>query len=209
MARKQGRRKTSKDKKISLLVIAEGQTEINYIKGFFAKHSVLLKKYNIDYVGKKCNAIKVVEFIRAVEYKYEYIFAFVDRDPATNTAETYNNFCMISESIQHVCPAPSNPCYEVWLNLHDEYSTSPMDADKLYRIINKRFGNKYKSDEYIFEKLENKVENALSNAESLAKHWEEIGFDAAYSEMNPNTMVHHIIKKIIELDEKLQKDESS
>ena len=92
----------------------------------------------------------------------------------------------------------SNPSFEVWYLLHYGFSTkSYINADAAIREL-KKYYPIYEKTSDMYPLLEDKMENAIANAEKLEdyhKKEEHLHPDAA---CNPYTDVHKLVKMLIE-----------
>lgn len=181
-----------------ILILADGITEINYIKGFieFLKWNGndIKSKYDICYKPNLGNTFQVYQYIKSTEYKYEYIFAFSDKDNANNKHDVYNNFCQMNRYISKVTSGYSNPCFEIWLLLHNKYRNSEISTRDLVRIFKQNIGVDYKSDLNIFELFKDKLEQSIDNSVKLQTYWEQS--TESFANKNPSTNIHNIIKKL-------------
>lgn len=197
MAKKKIAKKSKSIKKEEILVIADGMTEINYIRGLLKKYPALTHPFHIEFQGKKANTKTIVNLIRASEYRYSLIFAFTDRDEMTNSPFIYNVFCNLQSEIgDKVYSGYSNPCFEVWLLMHFQSVTSSESAKSLARKITGLLKNNFKTNPDIFANLESGLETAVENAKLLANNWQRMGVAYRFAEMNPSTNVHSIVSII-------------
>jgi hypothetical protein len=139
-----------------------------------------------------------LNFIKKVYLKYDFIFALSDKDSSDNKNDIFNSFCDINNVYDNVICGFSNPCFEIWLYLHDNYRETEMTRESLVRHFNVKFGRKYKTDEAIYSIFMSKLEVALDNAERLKKFW--IDNKKTYCNMNPCTNVSSVIIKLKKLD---------
>jgi hypothetical protein len=90
---------------------------------------------------------------------------------------------------------PSVPCFEFWLLLHFTYTTKPFDAPAgnsiCFRVIEelKNYLPAYqKGDQDIFNKIQDKLDNAITNARSVEQYHQTSGTN------NPSTLVHSMVE---------------
>jgi hypothetical protein len=95
---------------------------------------------------------------------------------------------------------PSVPCFEFWLLLHFTYTTRPFDAPAgnsiCFRVIEelKNYLPAYqKGDQDIFNKIQDKLDNAITNARSVEQYHQTSGTD------NPSTCVHSLVEYLRDL----------
>ena len=94
----------------------------------------------------------------------------------------------------------SVPCFEIWVLLHFVYSTAPFvrtgnksACDKVIKAVRAHLPEYEKALTDVFEKLQPRVNNAVTNGNQLAKH----NYDTASE--NPATEVHELVKYLREL----------
>ena len=199
MARNRPKKNTKIINKSKILVIADGVTEINYLKGYIEKHTNLAKKSDIKYVPNKLNTHNIYYYIKSVEATYDYIFAFSDKDNNNNKKDTFNNFCKCNDIFDNVITGYSNPCFELWLYLHFEFREVEISIKELNKYFLKKLGKKYKSKEDILDYFIEYLDVAKKNSLKLDMFWRKDKGVNKFADMNPSTSVHKIINKIDKL----------
>lgn len=63
--------------------------------------------------------------------------------------------------------AVSNPCFELWLNFHQENPKCPKSCSECEKQLTKLFGRKYDKSDYDAESLIEKVDRAIEQAARL------------------------------------------
>lgn len=199
MARNKPKNNTKAVIKSSILVIADGITEINYLKGYINKHTNLSKKYKIKYVPNKLNTHNIYYYIKSVEATYDYIFAFSDKDNNNNKKDTFNNFCKCNDIFDNVITGYSNPCFELWLYLHFNYRETEIKIKELNKYFIKKIGNNFKSKEDLIDYFIEYLDTAIKNSVKLDSFWHKDKKINKFADMNPSTSIQKIIKKINKL----------
>ena len=191
------RRRNKQNPKI--LFIADGTTEINFMKSLIENKYPLLKtRFKVEYIHNLKNTSKVMTIIKSVHLQYYCIFALSDRDHKTNTTDTATNFICINKTYGNVVTGYSNPCFEIWMLLHNDYRDTSISAKQLVKKFSDKHGINYKTNSDIPLKYLPTTYNAIKNADRLHMHWEMDTCNKLHDQ-NPSTSVHNIIKKIEEL----------
>lgn len=86
--------------------------------------------------------------------------------------------------------AVSNPCFELWLNFHQENPKSPQSCSECEKQLTKLLGNKYDKSDYDAESLVEKVNHAVEKAALLHRDKNE-SFPK-----EPGTHVYLLVKKL-------------
>lgn len=63
--------------------------------------------------------------------------------------------------------AVSNPCFELWLNFHQEKPNTPKTCAECEKQLSRLFGKKYNKSDYDAEKLLEKTDHAIEKAALL------------------------------------------
>jgi len=88
----------------------------------------------------------------------------------------------------------SNPCFEVWFLCHFGYSTRVFESgDAVISALRKKVRN-YTKNADVFPLIYSKTKEAIENAERLAKHHKEQGYDRGSIHANPFTEVYKIVR---------------
>ena len=89
----------------------------------------------------------------------------------------------------------SVPCFEFWLLLHFIYTTKPFDAppgdsicSRVTEELKKYLPEYQKGDHDVFDRIQNKLDNAITNARRVEQFHQTSATD------NPSTMVHSLLE---------------
>ncbi len=216
-ARKEEKRKIEyKSKRKFYLIVCEGEkTEPNYfeaLKSSLPKGVLALTNIDIDGTGK--NTLSIIEEAKKLRNKYEEkyfrkidrVWAVFDKDsfPATN----FNNAINKGENSKpKINCAWTNEAFELWYLLHFNFYNTGISRAQYQKLIEKevniaanRTDFKYKKNSKEMLAILNKFGNqksAIKNAEKL----EKLYFDRSFSNHNPCTKVHKLIKELTDLKE--------
>jgi hypothetical protein len=160
------RRKRERPVKTTFLIVCEGSCEEIYFKNL--KKIERLPNLKIDiHNPKKSTPVKIIDYAKKKqkEYKYDIAFCLIDGDvlrPGDIKPST------------KIEPVISYPCFEVWLLLHFEYtSTDFYDCKNLIDLKLKKYIADYeKSQAYhrrknFYGMLKDNIKNAINNAKRL------------------------------------------
>ena len=191
LARIQGKRLP----KPLVLIVCEGITEKLYFEGMrkdFGSSTIEVRIHN----AKGSAPINVVNYAEKIGQKsvepYDYIYCVFDRD----SHETFQQAC---EKIVSLSTRKRNPlkikeaisiiCFEIWILLHfKKIDKQFANSDEVIKFIEKNnYINKYdKSDLDLFNKVKNKVKDAVENAKWLEGC-------ATDNNRNPYTNIHYLV----------------
>ena len=186
------RPETHWSKKPLYVIATEGEvTEKIYFNGAFRRKNIRMPILETR-KGKSSpnNVLK-----RLAKYKREYnappveLWLVIDRDYWKK--ETL-------EIIEHECNSKgfnliiSNPCFELWLLLHQNNPRQPLTVPDCEREI-KKFIPGYSKSEYNFDDLVGHIDKAINNAKRL-NH--ENTIDEA-----PSTKVFKLVEKLVSEDD--------
>ena len=141
MARYQRNKKSNQFRKRKIIIIADGETEINYIKSFIKCKTELEHLYDVEYKPNLTMTKTLLNYIQKIETKYDYIFALSDKDNLNNENAVYNSFCSANKTFENLICGYSNPCFEIWLYLHDDYRETEVSNTELVKKFEKKLGN--------------------------------------------------------------------
>lgn len=192
--------KDSEQKRDKILIISDGLTEINYIKGYIETTRTFKNTFEIQYIPNKSNTRSVYNYIKATHFNYEYIFALTDKDGDNHKKDIYNSFCIASNTFSNLVSGYTNPCFEVWLFFHTNFQVSFLGRKDLKKIFEKKINKKYKSDPNIFNYFEKNIETAINNSSKINAYWNNETKHTTFCKRNPNSNIHKVINKIKELD---------
>ncbi len=214
-ARKEKKRKTEfKSKRKFYLIVCEGEkTEPNYFKALkVSLPKGVLELTNIDIDGTGKNTLSIIEEAKKLRSKYEdrylrpidKVWAVFDKD--SFPAKNFNNAINKGESSKpKINCAWTNEAFELWYLLHFHYYNTSIPREQYKGLIeaavnkaSKRTDFEYKKNSkemfLILEQYGNQ-EKAIEHAEKL----ENLYFDRSYSNHNPCTKVHILIKELHDL----------
>ncbi|MEI7585076.1 RloB family protein [Runella sp.] len=177
-----------------------GKTEPNYFNGYLRSKG--FKQPNMAFKPKDHSPIGVAraakeEYQKAIRLKIPkdkiFVWAIFDRD---GHAGVENAIEMLRTTA--ISTAFSNICFEYWILLHFERtSRSFSNCDELVRDIKENHDSDYDKANNHFDRLKDRVPNAISNATWLKNAiWREE--ERPVWQLNPYTDVHHIFNSLLE-----------
>lgn len=187
---------------VILIVCEGGKTEPNYFTEL--KKCFRLSNANVRICGRGSDPLSVVDFAIEtfrLEPEFDRVYCVFDRDRHT----TYNAALDRVRRIRlgkgnKIFAIPSVPCFEFWLLLHFTYTTRSFDApvgDSICSIVieelKKHLPAYQKGDQDIFNKIQDKLENAITNARRVEEFHQTSGAD------NPSTIVHSLVEYLRDL----------
>ena len=205
-----------KSKRIFYLIVCEGEkTEPNYfssLKESLPKGVLELTQIDIDGTGK--NTLSIIVEAKKLRKRYEEkylrkidkVWAVFDKD--SFPSKNFNNAINKGEhSRPNINCAWTNEAFELWYLLHFSYYNTGLSRHQYQKLIEKEIykasgkkGYKYTKNSEEMYSLLNSYGNqdfAISNAEKLEKLYN----DRRFSNHNPCTKVHILIKELKELTE--------
>lgn len=219
MARKVGKRKT-REKRIlepaTYLVASEGtKTEVLYFQqmadGLSRKYQgyedrVTVPNFDIEGMGTSNFRLieDVVAYLRTSPRLFENIWLVFDKD---DIPENYFDNAIKKAASLGWQTAWANDSFELWFLLHFEYLQSGIMreqyTEKLDMYMKKEGLEGYnKNDPRVTEILQNRRNAAIKNAQRLEESYE---MNVPASQKNPCTIVHHLVREIIELERIIDK----
>ena len=205
-----------KSKRMSYLIVCEGEkTEPNYfssLKESLPKGVLELTQIDIDGTGK--NTLSIIVEAKKLRKRYEEkylrkidkVWAVFDKDsfPSRN----FNNAINKGENSRpKINCAWTNEAFELWYLLHFSYYNTGLSRHQYQKLLEKeiikasgRKGYKYKKNSKEMFSILNSIGNqdfAISNANKLEKLYN----DRNFSNHNPCTKVHLLIKELNKLTE--------
>ena len=197
------RRRATKAPYDVILIVCEGaKTEPNYFTEL--KKAFRLSNANVMVCGRGSDPLSVVDFAIETfrrEQEFDRVYCVFDRDrhityPAALDKVRQTRLGKGSK----IFAIPSVPCFEFWLLLHFTYTTKPFDAPAgnsiCFRVIEelKNYLPAYqKGDQDIFNKIQDKLDNAITNASRVEQYHQTSGTD------NPSTLVHSMVEYLRDL----------
>jgi len=186
-----------------ILIVCEGEkTEPNYFTEL--KKAFRLSNANVRICGRGSDPLSVVNFAIETfqqEPEFDRVYCVFDRDRHT----TYDTALDRVRRIRlgkgsRIFGIPSIPCFEFWLLLHFTYTTRPFDASPgdsiCSRVIEelKKYLPAYKKgDQDIFNKIQDSLDNAITNASRVQQFHQTSGTD------NPSTLVYSMVEYLRDL----------
>ncbi|HUU39517.1 MAG TPA: RloB family protein [Desulfatiglandales bacterium] len=187
---------------VILIVCEGGKTEPNYFTEL--KKAFRLSNANVRICGRGSDPLSVVNFAIETfrgEPEFDRVYCVFDRDrhgtyPAALDRVRQTRLGKRSK----IFAISSVPCFEFWLLLHFTYTTRPFNApandsicagviDKL-----KKYLPAYrKNDQDIFNKIQDKLDDAITNARRVEEFHKTSGTD------NPSTLVHSLVEYLRDL----------
>ncbi|OFW00184.1 MAG: hypothetical protein A3G20_04435 [Acidobacteria bacterium RIFCSPLOWO2_12_FULL_59_11] len=186
-----------------VLIVCEGEkTEPGYFDGLKRAHR--LSSANIKIVsGEGSDPVSIVKHARREleQDGYDRAFCVFDRDGHVNYQEALD---LVANSAPgrkgRLAAITSVPCFEIWVLLHFVYSAAPFSAsggrsacDNVVRAIRGHMPGYQKALANLYEQLQPRVDNAVTNGNRLAQH----NLDTRSE--NPATKVHELVKYLREL----------
>lgn len=190
-----------------ILIVTEGQkTEPQYFKFLISKYNInknvkILKRSSASDPSSVLSAAKEAQEQENNENDigYDIIYCVFDRDQHTNFEQVKN----VIEETDNFKAIISIPCIEYWFLLHFDKSSKSFlktgkksPCDNCISELKKHVGDYKKNNTEIFDKLKDKTETAIKNAELIITDAESHG------NYNPSTQVHILVKKLQGLKKK-------
>ncbi len=187
---------------VILIVCEGGKTEPNYFSEL--KKAFRLSNANVRICGRGADPLSVVNFAIKTfkrEPEFDRVYCVFDRDRHTTYDAALDRVrrARLGKGTK-ILAIPSVPCFEFWLLLHFIYTTKPFDAppgDSIcFRVIEelkKHLPEYEKGDQDVFNKIQDKLDNAITNARRVKQYQQTSGTD------NPSTMVHSLVEYLRDL----------
>lgn len=179
---------------VRVLIVCEGsKTEPNYFKGL--RHDCRISSATVEIpVDNDPTPLKVLDYAEtkyrsamSADNPFDRVFCVFDKD-------RHHDYADALQKIEHMtprdvfCAIPSVPCFEYFLLLHYEYTTSPfVNAQQAMRALKKHIVDYDKGDANIFETVKAHIETAKTNAEKSLTAAQTTGTD------NPSTHAHTLV----------------
>ena len=200
------RRTGAREPRRVVLIICEGKkTEPYYFQGL--KEKLRLRSAHIEVApstfGPSPNKILKYAIYRLEHdgLDYDKVFCVFDRDRHSTYKTTLKKISHPSKGKQKIEAITSNPCFEIWLLLHFKYTTKPFGSrnsqsacNQVVRELKKHLPSYCKGLKTIFDYTKEKLNEAITNAERLQKHNQEIGSS------NPSTDIFNLVKYLRNLE---------
>jgi len=186
-----------------VLIVCEGaKTEPNYFTEL--KNAFRLSNANVRICGRGSDPLSVVDFAIETfrrEPEFDRVYCVFDRDRHTTYSAAIDKVkrTRLGKGSK-IFAIPSVPCFEFWLLLHFTYTTKPFDApagDSVCAGVIKELKKHlpaYRKGQYdVFYKMQNKLDNAITNARRVEQLHQTSGTD------NPSTLVHSMVEYLRDL----------
>ena len=187
---------------VILIVCEGGKTEPNYFTEL--KKAFRLSNANVKICGRGSDPLSVVNFsIKAfqLEPEFDRVYCVFDRDRHTtyHTALDKVKQTRLGKGSK-IFAIPSVPCFEFWLLLHFTYTTQPFNAPagnsicaRVIKELEKYLPAYQKGNQDTFNKIQDKLDNAITNARRVEEFHKTSGTD------NPSTLVHTLVEYLRDL----------
>ncbi|MEA3358535.1 MAG: RloB family protein [Thermodesulfobacteriota bacterium] len=187
---------------VILIVCEGGKTEPNYFTEL--KKLFRLSNANVRICGRGSDPLSVVNFaieISRREPEFDRVYCVFDRDRHTTYDKTLDKVRRTRLGKRSkILAIPSVPCFEFWLLLHFTYTTKPFYdpagdsvCARVIKELKKYLPAYQKGDQDIFSKIQDKLENAITNARRVEQFHQTSGTD------NPSTLVHFLVEYLRDL----------
>jgi len=197
------RRRAMKEPYDVILIVCEGEkTEPNYFTEL--KKAFRLSNANVRICGRGSDPLSVVNFAIETfqrEPEFDRVYCVFDHDRHT----TYH---IALDKVKRtrlgkgskIFAIPSVPCFEFWLLLHFIYTTRPFDVppgdsicSRVIEELKKYLPAYQKGDQDIFNNIQDRLDNAITNASRVQQFHQTSGTD------NPSTLVHSLVEYLRDL----------
>jgi hypothetical protein len=197
------RRRAMKKPYDVILIVCEGEkTEPNYFTEL--KKAFRLSNANVKICGRGSDPLSVVNFaIKSFrqEPEFDRVYCVFDRDRHTRYDEALDKVRLTRLGKgSKIFTIPSIPCFEFWLLLHFTYTTRQFDApaggsicSRVIEELKQYLPTYQKGDHDIFNKMQNSLNNAITNASRVQQFHQTSGTD------NPSTHVHSLVEYLRDL----------
>jgi hypothetical protein len=188
----------------TILIVTEGaRTEPDYLKGL--RNHLKLASVDIEIMkAAGTDALSVVDYAiklrderkretkRGCTVPYDSVWAVFDTERADTNPKLKD--ALHKAGAHKINVAISNPCFEFWLLLHDEFTTAPFaKCGNVIRRIKDRYLPDYEKNNIPVESYIPKIPTAVRHAEQCQKHHKTAGTDG-----NPSTGVHLLVREMNE-----------
>lgn len=196
------RKASKKSEYESILIVCEGtKTEPNYFKELI--DDLELNTANVQTVASPSTCPRqLVEFALAESKneEYDYVYCVFDKDNHTK----YDEARQLMKNSSKLVTAHSVPCFEYWLILHFQATTTPFygnaskspGAEALTKL--KQYLPQYQKGLHgTFSLLKNRLDKAVTRAD-------EVNASAlAANTDNPSTYVVDLVRELLKIREKM------
>lgn len=188
------RKQNTRQRRKRFLIVCEGtETEPNYFKSFrVTTAKIYVKGFGRDPNQLLIEAKKLEEKEKQAKAweKGDQVWCVFDRD---KWKEKDFNKAIIDAKKEGFRVAYSNLQFELWYILHFEYFNTAVPKAEYCKKLSKLLKNKYeKNSRNMYDKLLNKQETAIKNAERLYDEYDHRN----PAQENPSTTVHKLVKEL-------------
>jgi hypothetical protein len=199
-AKSYARKPASTDAYETILIVCEGaKTEPNYfnsLKTGYGLTSVKVRKSP----GTDPRSIADYAIGECDNSEWERVYCVFDQD-TPNCQEAISRIQNSSAGRSGKLRAiTSFPCFEIWVLLHFKYCNRPFSksgkksvCDNVVREVGNYIPDYSKGMEDVFDRLTDKLQDALSHAKRLVEH------NAQTGSANPATQLHVLVDRLIAL----------
>ncbi len=197
------RRRATKAPYDVILIVCEGaKTEPNYFTEL--KKAFRLSNANVRICGRGSDPFSVVDFAIKTfrrEPEFDRVYCVFDSDRHTTYSAALDKVkrTRLGKGSK-IFAIASVPCFEFWLLLHFTYTTKPFDApfgasicSKVIEELKKYLPAYQKGAQDIFKKIQDKLDNAITNARRVEQFHQTSCTD------NPSTCMHSLVEYLRDL----------
>ncbi len=190
----------SRKPKPLILIVAEGWnvTETLYFRQFQKQHAnfnikILSPGSTTDPQGMLKKFDRFWEQNELATAKGDLGFIVLDLDCNDQKGKLIEKLRVAAQNARFIV---SNPCFEVWFLLHFKYTTRVYTkGDEVIEDL-RNFITDYEKTLDVADRLADKTDIALDNAQKLVKAFDELGYKWPSNQCNPRTDVPEIINSI-------------
>ena len=187
---------------VILIVCEGGKTEPNYFSEL--KKGFRLSNANVKICGRGADPLSVVNYaIKTFKQEPEFnrVYCLFDRDRHTTYDAALDKVhrTRLGKGTK-IFAIPSVPCFEFWLLLHFIYTTKPFDTlpgdsicSRVIKELKKYLPEYEKGDQDVFNKIQDKLDNAITNARRVEQFHQTSGTD------NLSTLVDSLVEYLRDL----------
>jgi hypothetical protein len=163
-----------------------------------------LSNANVKICGRGAGPFRVVDFAIKTsqqEQEFDRVYCVFDRDRHTTYHAALDKVKQTRPGKESkIFAIPSVPCFEFWLLLYFKYTTRPFNAPAgdsicagVIKELEKYLPEYQKGDQDIFNKIQDKLDDAITNAHRVEEFHKTSGTD------NPSTRVHSLVEYLRDL----------
>ena len=195
------RKPAIREERQCILIVCEGEkTECNYFRRL--RKELRLASVDIEVKHRGSAAFRAVEYARELKgNRANSLFSDYDKtwcvvDVECPPQKSLDKAVIHAKNYQ-IDLIMSNPCFEYWLLLHFEKTSSHMTAKKTLQRLKKHLPGYSKSDDDWFRVVHQETEEAIKRAKAILKEngWEMDNL----KECNASTHVHKIVGDLLQV----------